>query len=423
MSLRILSLALAAALLLPAHDIPADATVHAWLKPAGERVDVLLRVPLKAIRDVPFPEQQGYLDVARLLPLMPGAAKVTLLDSMEIRADGRPTGPWRIEAVQVSLPSDRSFESFATALARLRAAPPTLDDRLLASQVFLDVHAVGAIPHERAPLAVRFAFDHLASRVAVALRFELPGAPTRAFEWTGEAGLVTLDPRWDESARRFLALGVEHILSGWDHLLFLLCLVIPLRRLRDLVLVVTAFTVAHSLTLVASAYGWGPQALWFPPLIEWLIAASIVYMALENIWRAEAAARWWMAFGFGLIHGFGFSFALRETLQFAGAHLLLALLSFNVGVELGQLAVLLVMVPVWTLTRRRVPSERLALMVVSGLVAHTAWHWMMERGERLAQFPAGPPAAFALRALAVAMLAWAAIWVWKRRTGAAAPKA
>ena len=78
-------------------------------------------------------------------------------------------------------------------------------------------------------------------------------------------------------------LGFRHILDGTDHLLFLLCLVIPFRRLRPLVMIVTAFTVAHSITLIASASGFAPDALWFPPLIETLIAVSIVYMALENI--------------------------------------------------------------------------------------------------------------------------------------------
>src|SRR5581483_11212634 len=136
------------------------------------------------------------------------------------------------------------------------------------------------------------------------------------------------------------------ILGGADHLLFLLCLVIPLRRLRPLVAVVTAFTLAHSTTLIASAYDFAPAALWFPPLIETLIAISILYMAFENIVGTRVERRWVMAFGFGLVHGFGFSFALRQTMQFAGSHLLASLLAFNVGVELGQLLVLALLVPV-----------------------------------------------------------------------------
>ena len=133
-----------------------------------------------------------------------------------------------------------------------------------------------------------------------------------------------------------MKLGFFHILDGTDHLLFLFCLVIPFRRFRALIPVVTAFTVAHSITLIASAYNLAPDALWFPPLIETLIAMSIVYMALENIvGGATVQRRWMITFGFGLVHGFGFSFALRQTMQFAGSHLLASLLSFNVGVELG----------------------------------------------------------------------------------------
>ena len=106
---------------------------------------------------------------------------------------------------------------------------------------------------------------------------------------------------------------------------------VPFRRFRALVPIVTGFTVAHSVTLIASAYDMAPNTLWFPPLVETLIAVSIVYMAFENIVAAGSGdatrirRRWVVAFGFGLVHGFGFSFALRETLQFAGSHLLTSL--------------------------------------------------------------------------------------------------
>ena len=111
---------------------------------------------------------------------------------------------------------------------------------------------------------------------------------------------------------------------------------VPIRAMRPLVGVVTAFTIAHSITLVASALGFAPTALWFPPLVEVLIAGSIVYLALENIVGARVPHRWMIAFAFGLVHGFGFSTALREQLQFAGSHLLTSLAAFNVGVELAQ---------------------------------------------------------------------------------------
>jgi hypothetical protein len=191
-----------------------------------------------------------------------------------------------------------------------------------------------------------------------------------------------------------------------DHLLFLFCLVIPFRRLGGLIPVVTAFTVAHSITLIASAYNLAPDFLWFPPLIETLIAISIVYMALENIVGGSSVQRRWMiAFGFGLVHGFGFSFALRKALQFAGSHLLASLLAFNVGVELGQLLVLVLLIPILQLFFRYAVAERMGTIVLSALVAHTGWHWMMDRGARLSQFH------FVWPAMGAAQLASAMRWL------------
>jgi len=205
--------------------------------------------------------------------------------------------------------------------------------------------------------------------------------------------------------------------------------VLPLRRAGPLVRVVTAFTVGHSLTLVASALDRVPDALWFPPLIELLIAASIVGMALENIVRAargDARAgpparewRWIAALLLGLVHGFGFAFALRETLQLAGSHLLSALVAFNAGVELGQLAALAILIPVLHLWVRYAGSARIASALVSALVAHTAWHWLLERGAHLAQFDLAWPLldatalASVLRSAGVAVILAALIWLLK----------
>ena len=232
------------------------------------------------------------------------------------------------------------------------------------------------------------------------LRFQPPGGAERAFDVHGDPGIVQLDPRWHQAALRFVKDGYFHILDGIDHLLFLFGLVIPFRRIRSLIVVVTSFTIAHSVTLIASAYDLAPDSLWFPPLVETLIAVSIVYMAFENIVtaarpqstdpavsRRALERRWAVAFGFGLIHGFGFSFALRDSLQFAGSHLLTSLLSFNVGVELGQVLVLAILVPVLNLLFRFVVDERIGTILLSALVAHTGWHWAIERGNGSARFP------------------------------------
>jgi hypothetical protein len=179
------------------------------------------------------------------------------------------------------------------------------------------------------------------------------------------------------------------------------------------VLVVTSFTVAHSITLIASAYGIAPDALWFPALVETLIATSIVYMALENIVKPSVAHRWIITFGFGLVHGFGFSFALRESLQFAGSHLLTSLLSFNIGVELGQLLVLAILVPALHLSFRYLIAERMGTIILSALVAHTGWHWMTERGSALLAYePPALDAALITRVVWWGVLAVTAGWIF-----------
>ena len=253
-----------------------------------------------------------------------------------------------VAATRISLQSDRSFASYdRSSGARHRADAARRHQRRLEPG-----HARRAVRVSDSLRPVPL-FDpsrrsaRLGLRVVTVLRFLPPGGAVRASSSRAIPGLVRLDPRWYQAALRFVELGFLHILDGTDHLLFLFCLVIPFRRFRALIPIVTAFTVAHSITLIASAYNLAPDALWFPPLIETLIAISIVYMALENIVGGSTVQRRWMiAFGFGLVHGFGFSFALRQTLQFAGSHLLTSLLSFNVGVELGQLLVLALLIPV-----------------------------------------------------------------------------
>jgi hypothetical protein len=134
-----------------------------------------------------------------------------------------------------------------------------------------------------------------------------------------------------------------------------------------------------------------------------------VYLALENIVgsRAEQSLRrrWLIAFGFGLVHGFGFSFALGETLQFAGSHLLLSLLSFNLGVELGQLLVLALLVPALALLFRFVVAARIGGIILSALVAHTGWHWLTERAGQLRQFD-GPALEASQGAMLLRWLLW-----------------
>ena len=366
-----------------AHEVPANVAVQAYVKPEGRRLTLLVRVPLVSIRDIEFPlTGPGYLDLSRVDARLQDAARIWIAGYVAFYEDGEPLPEEEIVAARVSLPSDRSFTSYETALAHVTGEPLPAGTALPWQQALLDVMLTVPVTSDRSRFSIDPALAHLGVQTLSVVHFLPPGGGERVFQYGGNPGRLYLDPRWHQAVLRFVRLGFEHIMDGIDHLLFVLCLVIPFRRLRPLVLIVTSFTVAHSITLIASALGLAPDALWFPPLIETLIALSIVYMAFENIVGPRLQRRWVIAFAFGLVHGFGFSFILRESLQFGGTHLLTSLLAFNVGVELGQLLVILVALPMlaWLF---RVVDERVGAILLSALVAHSAWHWMTERWAEL----------------------------------------
>jgi len=401
-----------------AHEIPGDARVQAFLKPDGQTARLLLRVPLGSLIDTELPTTDGImLDLPRVDTMLSdvavrwGAAHVELYEE-----DARLAEP-RAAQARIALPSDLSFVTYERALAQVTGPRLPNDTSVVATQGFLDMLFEYPIESQQSRFSIHPRFELLAMQVTTTLQLIRPDGVVRGFEMHGNPGLVRLDPRWLQAASRFVVSGFEHILDGVDHLLFLVCLVIPFRRFRTLVPIVTAFTLAHSVTLIASAYGMAPNVGWFPPLVETLIAISIVYMALENIVSPGLRRRWLLTFGFGLIHGFGFSFALRETLQFAGSHLLTSLLAFNVGVELGQILVLVLIIPALEVLFRHVTTERVGAILLSALVAHTAWHWVLERGTQLSlyqfQWPVLNAAffAFTLRWIMVIIVAAGLVWL------------
>ncbi|MEX2152932.1 MAG: HupE/UreJ family protein [Gemmatimonadaceae bacterium] len=405
---------------LDAHEIPNRVTVLAFVKPEPGRLRVVLRAPLEAMRDVEWPSRGlGYLDLAPAEPLARDAAQLWIANFIEAFEANERLPDARLVAMRISLPSDRAFASYASALASTLGSPLPPATEVPWNQTAIDVvldYPIASEHAEHADFAIRPQLARLGLTTTTVLRYLPPGGAERVYQYAGDPGLVRLDPRWHHAAWQFVKLGVRHILGGIDHLLFVLCLVIPFRRIKQLVLIVTAFTVAHSITLASAAMGIVPDALWFPPLIETLIAASILYMALENIVGAKLNRRWLIAFGFGLVHGFGFSFALRESLQFAGSHLAVSLFTFNLGVEIGQLVVLAVAVPLVSLAFKYVVSERMGIIILSAFVAHTAWHWMVDRGATLDEYQFAWPtldmafAASAMRAAIVLLIVGAAAW-------------
>ncbi|MCM2358188.1 MAG: HupE/UreJ family protein [Geobacteraceae bacterium] len=190
-------------------------------------------------------------------------------------------------------------------------------------------------------------------------------------------GLVLNNPAKKSSwagMGEFIVLGIKHILIGYDHIAFLLALIVIGLSVREVLKIITAFTIAHSITLLLAAL----QIVSLNSrLVEIVIALSICYVALENLFRKKVNYRWLVTFGFGLIHGFGFASVLQDFIV-GQSDLVLSVLSFNVGVELGQLLIFLVLLPILHLLKNRLEFRKItvgasAAIFVLGLA------WLVER--------------------------------------------
>jgi hypothetical protein len=377
-----------------AHDVPADSTLRMFVKPEGERLHVLIRAPMASISDFDWPLHRGsgYLDLARVEPFLRDASTLWIADYLDVYEGATTLSYPTVVSVRLSTEGDTSFTTYQDAMARLSGPPIAEDTNLLSSQGELDVLFDYAIQSDQSRFSLHPKFGRFGLRVLTILRFLRPDGAVRAFEFEGgDPGLVRLDPEWHQTTRTFAARGFWHVLGSSDHLLFLVCLAIPFRRVRELGIIAAAFAAASSITLIASANGMTPSASWFPPLIVTLVAVSILYVTVDNViglsgtGRVTAAAfhrRWLAAFGFGLVHGFAFSFAA---------------------------------VPLLTVLFRFVLAERPGTIVLSALAAHTGWHWLTTRTSVLWRYqfvwPELTPAFFAdvIRWLMVAV-AVAAVW-------------
>lgn len=376
-----------------AHDIPDQIRLQGFVKPEVDTLHFVVRVPLVMLLNLNLPKRgPGFLALEHLDDGLERAAAATAREIV-LYQDGEPLAYETVRA-RISQPSDRSFASFEQALETINGPPLPADTDVFWNQGYFDAHFRYPI---RSPDA-DFALDlrvapGLRNTLTMNLRFISAEGSERAYELHYGSGLVHLDPSWYRAGWTFGKLGFGHILNGFDHLLFLLCLIAPFRmkHLWRLVAVITAFTIAHSITLSIAVLGLAPQGVWFPPLVDLLIALSIVYLVIENVVRADPRHRWLIAGLFGLIHGFGFAFALHEDMQLAGGHPLLSLLSFNIGLEVGQLVFLLAVLPVLGWLFRTARAERYGLIIISVLVGHTAWHWVLERFEALGRIPSPDP--------------------------------
>jgi len=325
-----------------------------------------------------------YPDVARM-QAEPMALGRLIADGHRIQADGVP--------LQAHVVSARAYPKgwvppFNTvAQARQATAPgpgyPTGAPEVDAAYVVIDAHLfyprVGGVTSVR----IGSTLDNriLGQPEVQNLIVDGTGAEPIVYRATGLlADPITINPSAWQAVATFMHAGIAHIAGGADHLLFVLCLALGASSLGALAWRVTGFTLGHSVTLVAGFVGYVPQSAWFPAAVESAIAASIVLAAVAVLRTAERGRMLALTATVGLVHGLGFSFALREMLQLDGPHLALSLAAFNLGVEAGQIvsaALVWGLMAAFAVHAARWQS-RLRLLLALGCIVVGAL-WMVER--------------------------------------------
>ncbi len=355
---------------------------------------MLVRVPLVLLSNLSLPKRgPGYLDLTNIDPkLKQAAAAIGRL--IELRADGTVLAPATRE-VRLSLLSDRSFVSYSSALAHLQAPPLPVGTDLFWNQGFFDTRFELPLRSPSPNLGIRInVAPEIGQRIKLRFEYLARGATARALEIPGDSGWIPLNPRWYEAAWLFVKAGFVDVFT-FDRFVFLLCLIAPFRRFRGLLTVVMVFTTLQALTLTAAAEGALADVNigWLPALSGTVLGAAGLLLAVGNLASPSLRRRWFIAAVVGAFGGLGLGRLLADAWQFAGPHTLVAVVSFNVGVLLGEVASVAIAFFALRLFFAYVLGPLLGVIVLSALLGHANWHWMIDGSIDLARQLAPVPAA------------------------------
>ncbi len=408
-----------------AHVVPNDAKFQIFIKPEGNKLRMVVRGPLEAMVDLVYPTRgrsDEFLDLEKSDFVLRELTALWIADNFQVYEGDRQLPYPQIVEVRASLPYDASYTNYDQALAHVTGPKLTNSVDFVWNQGLLDALLEFPIDSDQSRFSVRSKLSTLALRTITSMKFLPPGGGERAFEFTGDQGLIHLDPTWAQSVSRFWQTGLREILSGADYLLFLLVLAVPITKIRGIVPVAAAFIVAEAIALSPSA-NFIPDTLWFQPLVSLVIAIGVLYMAIENGLGVGAKRRWILAFAFGLALGLRFSFSLVQSLQFAGTHPVASLAAFSVGLDVAQVVLLGLFVPALRFLFR-FATERGGAFVVSLMAGDIAWHRMLERGDALWQYqfqvPSNTPAllltvvTWALNLVIALAVFWLLLMVFRR---------
>jgi hypothetical protein len=364
-------------------DLPPEILLQGFVKAEDRSVRVLLRVPLVLLSSFSLPKRGiGYLDLANIDDKLKQAATAAG-QQIELTEDGRRLEP-TVRAYRISLLSDRSFASYATALADLHGPPLPADTDLFWNQGFFDTELEYTRRASDSDLAIRVnVAPEVGQRLKVRLEF-LPatGASTN-LEFSGSTEWTPLNPRWYQAAWLLLKHGFLYVFA-LDRFVFLLCLIAPFRQFRSLLALVLVAAGLQALTLTTAAKAGLGENLWLPPLFDTSLAVAVVLLAIGNLGLPSLRRRWFFAAVIGALGGFGLARVFEATAQFGGGHTIVSIVAFNVGVIAGEVASLIIAFVALRLVLDRVLGALVGVIVLSAVVAHMGWHSMIDNAQELA---------------------------------------
>jgi hypothetical protein len=368
------------------HDLPQDTVMHAFLRVQGGEAHLLVRVPLDLLHGISWPTNHGEyaIDASH-------AAVNQALDALGhailIWQNGERLSP-TISSGQLAALGDLSFATPEAAAAHIAHATDA-QLKIAVDLGYLDAHFVYPIRPAAAVFSIqsRVAED-LQELSKLTIQF-VPGGNQRfaAVTISPPSGKVSLNPNRRQAALGFTLLGMRDFLANADCLLFIVCLMIPFRLARDFAAPYAAFVLSNIISLAGTAFGFAPDSVWFAALSAAVTAVLIFFLALGNIFGAHLRRRRLWTGLFGFVMGFEFAKLLAERLPFAGAHSKIALWFFAVGVDLGALLAIAFAFAALALILSGARAGRIGIIVLSALVAHASWHWMVDRTGVLWQTP------------------------------------
>ena len=398
-------IALFAFLLLPPRalangaDLPPEVLLQGYLKPENDRLHLLLRVPLVLLASFELPKRgPGYLDLAHVDDRLQQAAASTA-HQIELRESGVALVASAVKG-QISLPSDRSFLDYASAVDDINGPALAPETDLFWNQGFFDVSIEYPIRSAGSHFSIGVNIaPELGRRLKLRLQFLPVEGPARTYALPGNAESIALDPNWLQAAWLFVRLG---FFGGFafDRFLLLVCLIAPFRRFRGLLPVVLALAALQALASTVIGEGMSADNPLPVSMAGTILGATTVLLAIGNVAAPTLRRRWFLAAVAGAACGVGPGHQLADDLQLAGVHNFVSVASFDFGLVLAQVTSMVFALAAVRLLFTRTLGPALGLLVVSLLLGHIGWHSMADNGHELVHqiSHAGPLAALQLAA-------------------------